>query len=495
MTTLQKAAHTLLLCASTALLLPAAAQADSGDYSSWDSFKNLFSPQKANDPITPADQIKVPIPYTAPSADFDDGFNPALYNIWQEVTIDPATGAKCGDGSPYKIWVNRKPSTSNIQLSLAGGGACWDYGSCSRDMIQGGLENAFKATGEKDLKAILSSTPLNAGQLINQIMIVGGTGMLRQFDPWMDNRAQQWTKVYMPYCTGDVHIGLQTKVYEDPKGEGEPVVIHHVGALNMLQAGAWIRNNLESPNQVFGNGVSAGGIGVAALYHAVRKLVNVERGYMVDDAGPIWFAPQGADPHAAPSQFLHKYALESWGTSVAQPLADGTKRSLTDWYMDELPGFDKNNFGTLNSALAKRWSNDRLGFITTQEDFVLSSFSYRRYFEEAAVEDYDTRRTNTLNLWKTEVNTFADTIKGTPNYGYYLPATRKFLSGHVVSALPDSTADIQELGLTTDDFVDSVLSKGNEPVLQAKEEDFEADRSQFEPIGAITEWIFKLVGL
>ncbi|MEO7404647.1 MAG: hypothetical protein ABIU95_13345 [Burkholderiales bacterium] len=45
--------------------------------------------------------------------------------------LAPETGAVCGNGSPYKFFVNRVPSSSNPVIYFERGGACWDYESCS----------------------------------------------------------------------------------------------------------------------------------------------------------------------------------------------------------------------------------------------------------------------------------------------------------------------------------------------------------------------------
>src|SRR5688500_3760751 len=48
------------------------------------------------------------------------------YN-WQKVELP---GTKCGNDSQYKFWVHRTGSP-NLLFMLEGGGACWDFETCS----------------------------------------------------------------------------------------------------------------------------------------------------------------------------------------------------------------------------------------------------------------------------------------------------------------------------------------------------------------------------
>jgi hypothetical protein len=54
----------------------------------------------------------------------------AGYFQWEMVELPPESGAACGDGSPYRFFVNRTPLTKDIVISYEGGGACWDQKAC-----------------------------------------------------------------------------------------------------------------------------------------------------------------------------------------------------------------------------------------------------------------------------------------------------------------------------------------------------------------------------
>ena len=40
-------------------------------------------------------------------------------------------GTVCSNGSQYRFWYYDSPTSNNMAISFEGGGACWDYPSCS----------------------------------------------------------------------------------------------------------------------------------------------------------------------------------------------------------------------------------------------------------------------------------------------------------------------------------------------------------------------------
>jgi hypothetical protein len=54
----------------------------------------------------------------------------AGYFQWDMVELPAASGAACGDGSPYRFFVNRTPLSKNLVAVFEGGGACWDQNAC-----------------------------------------------------------------------------------------------------------------------------------------------------------------------------------------------------------------------------------------------------------------------------------------------------------------------------------------------------------------------------
>ncbi len=479
-----------LMILSLLALFTGNALADLGDYSSRETFMNYFKPRQANNPLNEQDKANIPFHIKSARTDFKDGFMPALYNVWQEVTLDPATGASCGDGSPYKFWVKRRANTSNLMTILEGGGACWSYESCKQDMVTGIIKNLFKPLDKKDRLAFFSASTLKQSSMFSTLVRNISSVLPADFTPNYQNKTQKWNKVYLPYCTGDVHLGFKTQIYQDPKDATKTLVVQHKGAINLLQVGAWVRNNLESPAQFMLTGQSAGGVGANGLYYAARKLFSqAQKSYMVNDGGPIWFNDLNGSVADNPSKPLFTEALKMWGMAAKLNLADGTYRTPLQWYKSEMPNhFNENNIGSISNAFALKYPNDRLGLMTYQEDYIFSSFIYRRFLEGANHPNSKIRRQNTLRYWQQDLNRFTQEISAS-NYGYYLPATREALLGHTLSFKIDKTTDIQEQELTFNDFMHNITD-GEGAVMRAQEKDFEADRKQIDLIGKFTKWFF-----
>lgn len=222
----------LVACCIAALALATPAHAELGDYSFWKTLLNLTAPPSADNKVTP-EQASGPYPLLNNPGGFDSGFRPASYYAWQTVQLAPQTGAVCGNGSPYKFFVNRVPNTSNTIIYLEGGGACWDHASCSG---QSGIRGARNPDGIPDDYMSL----LNPGASLVSPLVV-------RLHPWTRAKPQNWNMVYVPYCTGDIYSGDKVAIYEDPQGQQPPLVWHHNGLRNTRAVVAWLKNNLPRP--------------------------------------------------------------------------------------------------------------------------------------------------------------------------------------------------------------------------------------------------------
>ena len=86
------------------------------------------------------------------------------------------------------------------------------------------------------------------------------------------NPFQDYSVVYIPYCTGDVHLGDVEQTYgvaalEDPSQAEEgvnpdahEVTIRHRGHHNAMTVLSWVYDNFDSPETIFVTGSSAGSI-------------------------------------------------------------------------------------------------------------------------------------------------------------------------------------------------------------------------------------------
>ena len=114
-----------------------------------------------------------------------------------ETVVAPAD-CMCGDGSEFQYFV-RTADPTKVLFFMEGGGACFTAETCAPDS-----DSYKKNVGEG---------PLGDGE--------GIFDFSNPANPFAD-----YSVVFVPYCTGDVHIGNATTDY------GDGVVVHHNGYIN-----------------------------------------------------------------------------------------------------------------------------------------------------------------------------------------------------------------------------------------------------------------------
>jgi hypothetical protein len=444
--------HSLALLTICIAVAPQA-RGEAGDYNAFETLLNLISPPPANNKVTAA-QMQGPYPLLPNPASFDDGFSPGAYYQWQTVKLAPSTGAVCGNGSQYKFFVNRVPSTRNTIVYMEGGGACWDYPSCSG---QGGVRGARNPNGIPDDYMSL----LNPGSSLVSPFVV-------RAHPWSYVKTQNWNIIYVPYCTGDVYSGDKVAMYTDPTGQGAPLVWHHNGSRNTRAVVAWMKNRLPRPTQMLSTGCSAGGIGALNNYAPLRRDLAPTRGFLIDDSGPAFEAPAGANPAHYPSLPLHSQIRSAWGLDQG-PLP---------YLASELPAFDPHNLGSLYTALAAKLPADRLGHTHFWQDLNYSAYSYERFFQDIIDAPNAAAKEALLHAkWGVDTARLNQTLRTLPNFGGYFPQFRALNDSHCTTIVDFENGDIQEQNLELGNFIDSVLD-GTGAVLDASETSDQADRTK-----------------
>ena len=150
---------------------------------------------------------------------------------WNRIEGGPST--ICSLGSPYSFFVE-PGDARKLMVYFAGGGACWNAETCN-DKARPRQFNAA----------------VNAGRASSGV-----------FDTThADNPVRDFTKVAVPYCTADVHLGARTTTYTLPASSGEPertFEIHHNGGANADAALNWIYAHIAAPQTILVAGVSAG---------------------------------------------------------------------------------------------------------------------------------------------------------------------------------------------------------------------------------------------
>ncbi len=117
---------------------------------------------------------------------------------WRKVATTP--NCECSDGSEFHFWVH--PGTSErVVFYLEGGGACFSAETCG-PTTPSYTRNLQKDTGD---------SPADSGIF----------DLANDKNPFKDDSI-----VFVPYCTGDLHLGNATHDY------GGGVVVEHNGATN-----------------------------------------------------------------------------------------------------------------------------------------------------------------------------------------------------------------------------------------------------------------------
>lgn len=150
----------------------------------------------------------------------------AVAQVWQAIQV---AAARCAKGGAWNFWVHRG-HPDRVLVYLQGGGGCWLKASC---------DLADKPTFDPVVEE--RDNPANADGIL---------AIERPANPF-----RGWTVVYIPYCTGDVHLGARQVDYAG-------VGMDHRGAANAAAAIGWIGAEIKRPREIVVTGGSAGAIPV-----------------------------------------------------------------------------------------------------------------------------------------------------------------------------------------------------------------------------------------
>ena len=243
-------------------------------------------------------------------------------NAW---TWIPVEGAVCSDGSPTGIGVNPGPDPSKIIVYLDGGGACGDYSTCF-EAHTATLGPYGKA--EFDARAAHFEKPFVRSS--------------------SNNAFTDYTLVFIPYCTADLHAGIRTLTYTSGSGSA---VVHHNGHINVLRDLDRVAATWPSVKKLVFAGASGGGYGALINYGDARERWPSAKSYLIDDSGP----PLEND-YASP---LLSTWIQQWG--------------ILDWAKGACPECES-DVSKLIPNIAHRYPNDRMSLLESQADQVISGF-------------------------------------------------------------------------------------------------------------------------
>lgn len=229
----------------------------------------------------------------------------------------PGRKTTCAFDTPFRFFHNGLDGRPDLLIYFQGGGACWEWVSCS------GMFDTSVSPGE----------------------ITGYRGVFDRNNP--DNPFRNFAIVFVPYCTGDVHIGDVVRQY----GNGPSVrPVAHRGYRNVTAVFDWLEGRVH-PSRIVVSGASAGSY--AALFYTPEVTYRFpgSRVVLLGDSGlPL----------------LHEYPdiLQHWG---AESTLGKIRRSRT-------PGRAK--LLSLVEAHVDAAANDvvQLAQITSDRDAVQGAF-------------------------------------------------------------------------------------------------------------------------
>jgi hypothetical protein len=249
----------------------------------------------------------------------------------------PFPGSKCRDGSSTGIGVNYNPASDKVMIYLEGGGACFNFATC----VLGANPASFSESDFESLATSSADYSLNAGMLDRTKAA---------------NPVQDWSYVYVPYCSGDVHAGNNptatiSSVTGEP-GQGTDFA----GYTNMQQYLSRVVPTFSKATQVLFAGMSAGGFGAAADYALAATAFGSTPVVMLDDSGPFM-----EDPYF--TTCLASQVTSLWGLDKTVFAACGSSCSSPS-----------NAFLSYASVIVNKYPNVTFGLADSFADGTISSF-------------------------------------------------------------------------------------------------------------------------
>lgn len=250
----------------------------------------------------------------------------APYEQW---TWTDFPDSACDDGSPTGIGINPTNRSTNVLVFLDGGGACWDYTTCY--VLNKATHGPF---GQSQFSSVIGSIP--AGSIFDRTSA--------------SNPFRDWSFVFVPYCTGDLHGGNNVATYQNATTKK---TYHHVGHSNILAYLQRLAPTFPTIGKMVVSGSSAGGYGASFNYATFRSRWPDAEMYLVDDSGP---------------------PLEGSAIPVAFSTAFWANWHLGDVLLPICGTACQTDLSQLLPALAGSYPEDRMALLSSLQDATISSY-------------------------------------------------------------------------------------------------------------------------
>jgi hypothetical protein len=212
---------------------------------------------------------------------------------WKKVV--PGGECECADGSEFAFW-ERKADPAKVVFFLDGGGACFDAKTCAFTGLGAGGEENYDWS-------IYGEDPAQEGGIFD---------FARADNPFRD-----YSFLYVPSCTGDMHLGDVTREYS-PK-----LTVEHNGFVNGTAALGYLTESYPDAAPVVVVGKTAGSVAAPVYGGLVAD--------RLPDAQVTVFGGQSA--HIPDDPDLNAEILgELWGAYDNMPKWDVNKGlTAPDW--------------------------------------------------------------------------------------------------------------------------------------------------------------------
>lgn len=344
----------------------------------------------------------------------------------------PAGGIVSAD-TDFSFFVQRG-NPNRVLVFLDGGGACWDANTCIGSPL----------FGDSSYTQEINETSENLSQ-------AGGILDAKN----SKNPYRNYTKVYVPYCSGDIHYGSRDTSYTLATPFG-PISweIRHRGADNLLATLDIIRNlgrkdggvDLSRAKDVTVTGVSAGGYGATLAFGYVAEETRKKaRLNLISDAAigvqtPDFYRDVIYNP-AAPG-------TESWGVADNLPtwvpaFAD------PDAFLSAAAGNPSVFQPLLFTALADYRPRAKLASLTTNLDLVQVGFY--------GITRPGVDPTQVAGEWYFAMDAITDATAANANYRFFIEDG----TSHTFLASDSLFYGVGANGVSIRDWVNAMIKPGN----------------------------------
>src|SRR5262249_39735071 len=159
------------------------------------------------------------------------------------------------------------------------------------------------------------------------------------------------------------------------------------------------------------------------------------------DSGPLFNAPLDGTSAQYPSLPLQMKIRSTWG--LDKP------KGMIPTLAARLPALDANDMGTLGPALAKKYANDRFGYMLFEDDTIFHGFSYYAFYPYSQQEPDPIVRARMIHaLWMQDITQWIPTLDSKPNVSYWFPWARDFNGSHCLTIVDFSGTGLLDQGYT-----------------------------------------------